>query len=57
MVYYGLSMVTLRSHGGHRGRKLDWGGVNTMAVEMVAWMSGYSAGRRHFRFAKVVLYK
>ena len=57
MVYYGLSMVTLRSHGGHRGRKLDWGGVNTMAGEMVAWMSGYSAGRRHFRFAKVVLYK
>ena len=27
------------------------------AKGVVAWMSGYSAGRRHFRFAEVVLYK
>ena len=35
MVYYGLSMLTLRSHGDHRGRKFDWRGVNTMAVEIL----------------------
>ena len=27
------------------------------AKDVVAWMSGYSAGGRHFRFAKVALYK